>query len=128
MSAIFEGREEDDGALEYGTTVLHIKGLLPAGHGAQLASEGSEERPVGLGNLRNTCYLNSILQYFYTVNKVRDLVLGPPQGPILGPTEQIMRDFLAEKRWTLKDSSKTAGKAFVGSECASPPPKLRLVA
>ncbi|EEY21401.1 conserved hypothetical protein [Verticillium alfalfae VaMs.102] len=31
--------------------------------------------PVGLKNIGNTCYLNSILQYLYTVKPVRDLVL-----------------------------------------------------
>lgn len=31
--------------------------------------------PPGLDNLRNTCYLNSILQYLYTVTPVRELVL-----------------------------------------------------
>lgn len=31
--------------------------------------------PPGLDNLRNTCYLNSILQYLYTVTSVRELVL-----------------------------------------------------
>ncbi|KAM0326936.1 hypothetical protein ACHAQA_006056 [Verticillium albo-atrum] len=31
--------------------------------------------PVGLKNIGNTCYLNSILQYLYTVKPVRDLLL-----------------------------------------------------
>ncbi|KAB5518211.1 hypothetical protein GE09DRAFT_1066193 [Coniochaeta sp. 2T2.1] len=31
--------------------------------------------PPGLDNLRNTCYLNSILQYLYTVTPIRELVL-----------------------------------------------------
>ncbi len=31
--------------------------------------------PAGLGNIRNTCYLNSILQYLFTVRQVREIVL-----------------------------------------------------
>ncbi|EFX00765.1 ubiquitin c-terminal hydrolase [Grosmannia clavigera kw1407] len=31
--------------------------------------------PVGLQNIRNTCYLNSILQYFFTVKPIREIVL-----------------------------------------------------
>ena len=31
--------------------------------------------PVGLNNIGNTCYLNSLLQYLYTVEAVRDIVL-----------------------------------------------------
>jgi ubiquitin carboxyl-terminal hydrolase 25 len=29
--------------------------------------------PVGLNNIGNTCYLNSLLQYLYTVKPVRDI-------------------------------------------------------
>lgn len=31
--------------------------------------------PVGLHNIGNTCYLNSLLQYLFTVNPIRDIVL-----------------------------------------------------
>ncbi|KAG0281714.1 ubiquitin-specific protease ubp2 [Linnemannia exigua] len=31
--------------------------------------------PVGLSNIGNTCYLNSLLQYMYTVNEIRETVL-----------------------------------------------------
>lgn len=31
--------------------------------------------PPGLKNIGNTCYLNSLLQYFYNVKPVRDMVL-----------------------------------------------------
>ncbi|TAQ87337.1 hypothetical protein B7494_g4308 [Chlorociboria aeruginascens] len=32
-------------------------------------------QPVGLDNIGNTCYLNSLLQYYYTVNAVREVVI-----------------------------------------------------
>ncbi|KAI0594201.1 hypothetical protein F4775DRAFT_606720 [Biscogniauxia sp. FL1348] len=35
--------------------------------------------PPGLKNIGNTCYLNSLLQYFYNVKVVRDLVLNADQ-------------------------------------------------
>ncbi|KAI0903734.1 hypothetical protein F4823DRAFT_629162 [Ustulina deusta] len=35
--------------------------------------------PPGLKNIGNTCYLNSLLQYFYNVKPVRDMVLGYDQ-------------------------------------------------
>lgn len=34
-----------------------------------------DQWPVGLANIGNTCYLNSLLQYFFTVKPIRDLVL-----------------------------------------------------
>jgi ubiquitin carboxyl-terminal hydrolase 25/28 len=37
--------------------------------------KGTEDTPVGLENIANTCYLNSLLQYYYTVNPVRDVVM-----------------------------------------------------
>ncbi|KAL9108363.1 MAG: hypothetical protein Q9227_006823 [Pyrenula ochraceoflavens] len=35
----------------------------------------SPDWPVGLQNIGNTCYLNSLLQFFFTVSPLRDLVL-----------------------------------------------------
>ena len=37
--------------------------------------KGSEDQPVGLDNIGNTCYLNSLLQYYYTVKAVREIVM-----------------------------------------------------
>ncbi|KAL8284166.1 hypothetical protein RQP46_004915 [Phenoliferia psychrophenolica] len=35
----------------------------------------SPDRPVGLTNIANTCYLNSLLQYFFTVRELRETIL-----------------------------------------------------
>jgi ubiquitin carboxyl-terminal hydrolase 25/28 len=37
--------------------------------------QASTSEPVGLDNIGNTCYLNSLLQYYYTINPVRDMVI-----------------------------------------------------
>lgn len=67
--------------------------------------------PVGLENLRNTCYLNSILQYFYSVNAVRDTVLSAQQ-PLLASEEQGVREILQGT----SSSDLEPGRAYVGSE------------
>ncbi|KAH8668722.1 hypothetical protein BX600DRAFT_435245 [Xylariales sp. PMI_506] len=40
------------------------------------------DTPPGLRNIGNTCYLNSLLQYFYTVKPIRDLVLNFPRNSL----------------------------------------------
>ncbi|KAJ9615367.1 ubiquitin-specific protease ubp2 [Cladophialophora chaetospira] len=37
--------------------------------------QGTLEEPVGLENIGNTCYLNSLLQFLFTMNELRQLVL-----------------------------------------------------
>lgn len=44
----------------------------------QTATEGPTPHfttPPGLKNIGNTCYLNSLLQYFYNVKVIREMVL-----------------------------------------------------
>ncbi|OIW26512.1 cysteine proteinase [Coniochaeta ligniaria NRRL 30616] len=63
------------GFLDAGATYAN---LLGAQDQITVSNEGQQidlSLPPGLDNLRNTCYLNSILQYLYTVTPVRELVL-----------------------------------------------------
>lgn len=39
------------------------------------AEKSTVNQPVGLDNIGNTCYLNSLLQYYYTVKSVRQVVM-----------------------------------------------------
>jgi ubiquitin carboxyl-terminal hydrolase 25 len=38
-------------------------------------SHSAVAEPVGLDNIGNTCYLNSLLQFYYTVKPVREVVM-----------------------------------------------------
>ncbi|ORX54410.1 cysteine proteinase [Hesseltinella vesiculosa] len=42
---------------------------------SQASIAPSERSPVGLNNIGNTCYLNSLLQYYYSLIPFRDVVL-----------------------------------------------------
>ncbi|KAF4637933.1 hypothetical protein G7Y89_g166 [Cudoniella acicularis] len=39
------------------------------------AGPSTADQPIGLDNIGNTCYLNSLLQYYYTVQPVRNVVM-----------------------------------------------------
>ncbi len=54
----------------------------------------STDLPVGLVNLRNTCYLNSILQYFFSVNAVRELAIRCSSQPSLPSTQDAVLNIL----------------------------------
>ncbi|TGJ79643.1 hypothetical protein E0Z10_g9120 [Xylaria hypoxylon] len=93
--------------------------------------------PPGLKNIGNTCYLNSLLQYFYNVKPVRDMVLNYDQiqlgldnasvnnrltggnGTLVTLEEAIVaRQFVEELRRLFVDLQTTKGAA------ASPSQKL----
>lgn len=38
-------------------------------------ARSTSDQPIGLDNIGNTCYLNSLLQYLYTVKDIRDVVM-----------------------------------------------------
>jgi ubiquitin carboxyl-terminal hydrolase 25/28 len=67
-----ESEDKGEGKAEmaekyYELLLRHIRGQT----GATVADYST---PVGLQNMGNTCYLNSLLQYFYAIKPFRDIV------------------------------------------------------
>jgi ubiquitin carboxyl-terminal hydrolase 25 len=60
--------KEDEVQNHYNNIVSHLAGK---GNTAQ----PDYDNPVGLSNMGNTCYLNCLLQYFYTIKPLRDMIL-----------------------------------------------------
>lgn len=67
--------------------------------------------PVGLQNIRNTCYLNSILQYFNTVVPVRNVILNWEEYK-LEPTEEN----ISSRRLGGSGSALDKGEAFLAAK------------
>lgn len=70
--------------------------------------------PVGLDNIGNTCYLNSLLQYLFTVKPVRDVVLDYDDLK-LGLSE----DAIADRRIGGNKMQMDRGEAIVADACKS---------
>ena len=50
----------------------------------------STERPTGIENIGNTCYLNSLLQYYFTIKPLREAVLNMDQYVEQELTEELL--------------------------------------
>lgn len=72
---------------------------------------GDPSLPIGLVNIRNTCYLNSILQYFNTVIPVREVVLNWEKYK-LEPTEENIKS----RRLGGSGSALDAAEAFLAAK------------
>ncbi len=70
--------------------------------------------PAGLGNIRNTCYLNSILQYLFTVRQIREIVLDWDKYGLENIEENLMA-----RRIDPGSTRVERGEAFAGQKCKS---------
>lgn len=87
--------------------------LLPS----QLESNSatSMDNPPGLRNIGNTCYLNSLLQYFYSVRVVRDLVLNYDQVKL-----ELDEDVVRQRRTGGNGTTVSLEEAIVARQCKYP--------
>lgn len=59
--------------------------------GVTIVQRSSADQPVGLDNIGNTCYLNSLLQYYYTVKVVRDVVMNFDEYRMVLEKDSVLR-------------------------------------
>lgn len=77
-------------------TLLQLVGLTQPG-------AASSEWPVGLHNIGNTCYLNSLLQFFFTVSGLRNTVLDFEDVKMDLSEESLLKKQISARRVNLKE-------------------------
>lgn len=73
----------------------------------------SAAQPVGLQNIGNTCYLNSLLQYYYTVKAIREVVMNFDEHRMPMTTENISKKRVGGR-------AVTQSEVLKAQQCKSP--------
>jgi ubiquitin carboxyl-terminal hydrolase 25 len=66
---------------------------------------GSETHPVGLENVAQTCYMNSLFQYYFTIKPLREAILYYEQHEEGDLTEEELKKKQISK-WELERSKR----------------------
>ncbi|KAK3720578.1 ubiquitin-specific protease ubp2 [Vermiconidia calcicola] len=74
LSAVFDSARQDRPGDTTEKAIAAIQGALASGNGNML-THSPATWPVGLTSHGNTCYLNSLLQYYFSIKPLRDIVL-----------------------------------------------------
>lgn len=67
-----------------------IKSFLETGQQSDPLQKGSNNWPVGIENIGNTCYLNSLLQFYFTVKPLREMVLEIDKYQEMDITDEVV--------------------------------------
>ncbi len=67
------------------------------------AQQPSLNWPVGLENIGNTCYLNSLLQFYFTVKPLRELILDFQQVEMGTSPDEVERKRVGSRKVTLRE-------------------------
>ena len=92
IESVFNVACEDDSlqtekfSRAYQTILAHRENDEPITFSPQW-ERGRSDWPVGLENIGNTCYLNSLLQFLFTIPELRELVLNFEQVK-MNPTDE----------------------------------------
>ena len=78
--------------------------LQATSRGSQSFHElGQPDWPVGLENIGNTCYLNSLLQFLFTIPELRNLVLSFDDVKMELTADNIARKRVGSRQITLRE-------------------------